>query len=162
MLEAQRPLPYAAARIAARRWVDSYQPRGKLHPAVCTQCRAAEWQGQWRWNVELPDLAPVLCPACERTRDGAAAHTIELTGAMPPHWNTVRTLLGQVERDTIRDAPMERLMPFQVLDDRVVVRTTGKQIARRAVAALVRRWRHGLRLTFGADTTTIEWLDSGR
>mgnify|MGYP000609069235 CR=1 FL=1 len=73
----------------------------------------------------MPDLAPVTCPACERLRDGVPAHTIELTGDLPRHWNDVRRLLGEVERTVVAAWPLERLFPVRVLDDRVVVATTG-------------------------------------
>lgn len=153
-----RSISYARARRAARTWVDPYHPSGKPYPAVCPNCHATEWQGRWRWDDPAPDLAPVLCPACERIRDGVAAHVLELRGNLQPWWNEVRGMIGNVERAEVQEHPMERVMKLQVGDDHVIVPTTGLHVARRIVAALVRRFRRRVRLSFGEQTTTIEWL----
>lgn len=153
-----RALAFARARKAAHTWVDPYRPAGKLYPAACAQCGATEWQGRWRWDEPLPDLPRVLCPACERIRDGAPAHVLELTGALPPRWNEVRGMIGNVERAELAEHPLERVMRVDVRDDRVLVPTTGLHIARRLVAAFVRRFRRDVRITFGDHATTVEWL----
>lgn len=150
---------YARARAAARAFVDDYRPTGKLHPAVCTGCGASEWQGRWYWDEPPPDLAPVLCPACSRVRDGAPAHVLTLTGALAPHWQEVQGLLTAVERAVVREQPMERLMPLEFGGDWVQVPTTGMHVARQVTAALIRRFRHGIRLTFSEHGTMLEWLD---
>jgi len=157
--ESSRALAFARARRASRNWVDSYRPVGKLHPAVCKNCGVMEWQGRWRWDEPLPDLPRVLCPACERIRDGAAAHVVELTGALPPWWNEVRGIIGNAERSEVMEHPLERVMKIELGGDRVVVPTTGVRIARRIVAAIVRRFRRQVRLTFEEDRTTIDWVD---
>jgi hypothetical protein len=102
---------------------------------------------------------PVLCPACQRIRDGVAAHVIELSGALPPSWNEVRGILGNVERAETQQHPMERVMKIEIHDDKVLVPTTGMHMARRIVAAIVRRWRHGVRLVFTDAVTRVEWLE---
>lgn len=153
---------YARARHAARHWVDRYQPQGQLYPAQCRTCGATEWQGRWRWDDVPAGLPPVLCPACERVRDGAAAHRVVLTGALPPHWNEVRALLAAVERDEVQADPLQRLMRITVGDDRVEVPTTSVHIARQLVARLIRRFRHGLRVVFEEERTTLEWLPHER
>ena len=154
-----RALAFARARKQARAWVDSYRPVGKLYPVVCPKCGAAEWQGRWRWDDVPPDLPRVLCPACERIRDGAPAHVLELRGALPPWWNEVRGMIANVERAEVHEHPLERVMPMRVEDDRVLVPTTGVHIARRLVAAFVRRFRRDVRITFGDGSTTVEWLE---
>lgn len=154
-----RALAYARARRAAHDWSDPYLPHGKLYPAVCRQCGASEWHGRWRWGDAPPDLPRVLCPACERIRDGRPAHVIELRGALAPHWNEVRGMIANVERSEVLEHPLERVMKVRVDDDRVLVPTTGMHVARRVVAALVRRFRRQLRLTFGEANTTVEWVE---
>ncbi|MBX3464377.1 MAG: ATPase [Planctomycetes bacterium] len=158
--QSSRGLAFARARRAARDWVDPYRPVGKLYPAVCQKCGATEWQGRWRWDDPLPDLPRVTCPACERIRDGVPAHVLELTGALPPWWNEVRGLIGNVERAEVVEHPLERVMRVEVRDDRVLVPTTGMHIARRLVAAIVRRFRRQVRLQFGEQSTTIDWAES--
>lgn len=156
--QSPRALGYARARAAARDFVDVYRQRGKHYPAFCRNCGATEWQGRWRWDGPVPDLAPVLCPACARIRDQAPAHTLELTGSLPRWWNEVKGMIANVERAEVHDHPLERVMKIDVQDDRVLVPTTGLHIARRIVASIVRRWRHEVRLQFGDDRTRIEWL----
>lgn len=158
MTSIPRVLAYARARRAARQWVDPYVPKGAMHPAVCRSCGATEWQGTWRWDDVPPGLPPVTCPACERVRDNAPAHRIVLTGAMPPHWNEVRELIARVERAEVLADPLQRVLKVEIGDDRVLVPTTGLHIARQLVATILRRWRHGLRVTFDETETTIEWL----
>lgn len=158
--DSSRAIAFARARRAARGFVDTYHPHGKLHPAVCTGCGAMEWQGRWRWDAPLPDLAPVVCPACARIRDGAPAHVIELTGALSPWWNEVRGMIGNIERAEVQEHPMERIMHVAVREDRVSVATTGVHIARRLVAAIVRRFRRGVRIGFGESRTSIDWLEA--
>ncbi|MFY9344434.1 MAG: hypothetical protein WAT39_18215 [Planctomycetota bacterium] len=156
--DSPRALAYARARAAARGFVDVYRQRAKLYPAVCRDCGATEWQGRWRWDGPVPGLAPVVCPACERIRDGAAAHVVELTGALDRWWPEVRGLIANVGRAEAGEHPLERVMHVDVRGDRVLVPTTGVHVARRLVAAIVRRWRHGVRLTFADGATRIEWV----
>lgn len=148
------------ARRAARSWVDSYKPAGRLYPAVCTQCHATHWQGRWRWDAAPPDLVPVVCPACERIRDGVAAHVLELAGDLSRHWAEVKGILGNVERAELAEHPMERVMKIEVQEDRVVVSTTGMHIARRILAALLRRFRKHVRLQPTGSVTRIDWVEA--
>jgi hypothetical protein len=157
--DSPRALGYARARAAARDFVDAYRLRAKTYPSICTHCGATEWRGRWRWDEPVPDLAPVLCPACERIRDGVPAHVLELTGALPRWWDEVKGMMRNIEHQEERDHPLERVMSVDIGDDRVVVSTTGLHVARRIVASFVRRWRHALRLSFADGRTTIEWLE---
>ena len=124
---------------------------------MCTRCGAGEWHGRWTWGEAPPDLAPVVCPACARIRDGAPAHTIELRGELAPWWNEVRGIVANVERAETAEHPMERVMAIDVRGDRVLVPTTGMHMARRLVAAIVRRFRRNVRLRFDDAVTSIEW-----
>lgn len=160
--DSPRALGYARARAAARDFVDVYRQRAKGYPAFCRACGATEWQGRWRWDGPVPDLAPVICPACERIRDGVPAHALELTGDLPRWWNEVKGMIRNVERAEVKEHPLERVMRVDVQDDRVVVTTTGLHIARRIVASLVRRFRHGIKLQFGDDVTRVEWVGATR
>lgn len=154
--DSKRAIAFARARHAARGWVDAYRPVGKLHPAVCKQCGASEWHGRWSWE-SAPDLAPVTCPACARQRDGVPAHVVELRGALRPWWSEVRGLIANVAKAETEQHPMERVMGLEVLDDRVIVPTTGLHMARRLVAAIVRRFRRDVRVRFDDSVTSIEW-----
>ncbi|HEX5052825.1 MAG TPA: BCAM0308 family protein [Planctomycetota bacterium] len=157
--DSSRAIAYARARRSAQRWIDSYRPAGTLYPAVCRRCHATHWQGRWRWDDAPPDLAPVLCPACERMQDRVPAHVVELRGALPRWWGEVQGLIANVEHLETEQHPLERVMRVEVGDDRVLVSTTGMHMARQLVAAIVRRFRHRVRLTFTDVMTSIEWLE---
>lgn len=158
-IEPQRTITAARARQAAKAWVDSYRPAEAMHPAICRQCRAAHFRGRWRWDAAPPDLPPVLCPACERMRDGVAAHVVELCGDLPPHWGEVKSIVAQVERTEYAERPLERVMKIESDDESLFVSTTGLHVARRLVAALARRFRRGVRLSFGEGWTRLDWLE---
>lgn len=155
--ESSRGLAYAHARRTARNWVDRYRPQGKLYPAVCRACGAAESHGRWTWGPAPADLPRVLCPACERLRDGTAAHELVLCGDLRRWWPEVRGLLHHVEHAETAKHPLERVMAIVDAADGVHVTTTGMHMARRLVAALVRRFRRGVRVTFEEQRTTLEW-----
>ena len=70
----------------------------------------------------------------------------------------MRELIAQVERAEVQADPLQRVLRIDIGDDRVEVPTTGLRIARQLVAAILRRWRHGLRVQFDEERTTIEWL----
>ncbi|MBL8752493.1 MAG: hypothetical protein JNK15_04255 [Planctomycetes bacterium] len=155
--ESSRGLAYAHARRTARTWVDRYRPEGKLYPVVCPACGAAECRGRWTWDQAPADLPRVLCPACERLRDGVAAHELVLCGDLQRWWPEVRGLLRHVERAETATHPLERVMAIVDGDDGVHVTTTGMHMARRLVAALVRRFRRGVRIVFEDSRTILEW-----
>lgn len=156
--EPSHGIAYAQARAAARGFVDSYRARAKQYPSMCIRCHAMEWQGRWRWDEPVPDLAPVVCPACERIRDRDPAHMVVLCGDLPRHWSEVKELIDRVGRVEVAANPLERVMDLEEQADRVLVPTTGVHLARQLVAAIVRRFRHGVRLRFGTRATTIEWM----
>ena len=83
---------------------------------------------------------------------------LELKGALQPWLAEVRGMIANVAKAETAEHPLERLMPTQVGEQRVLVPTTGMHLARRIVSALVRRFRRNVRLTFDENVTTIEWL----
>ena len=51
---------------------DPYKAKGKLRePSVCRQCKAVYHKGRWTWDPVPSDSDDIVCPACERIRDGA-------------------------------------------------------------------------------------------
>jgi len=158
MHESRRDLGFARGRRPER-----FAPHasGKISDAACPGCGAVAAHGRWSWGRATPGMAVVVCPACVRIRERAAAHVLELTGDLGRCWNEVKGIIANVERAEVEDHPLERVMPFEVRDDRVFVPTTGLHVARRIAAAIVRRWRHGVQLRFTDPCTRIEWLPAG-
>jgi hypothetical protein len=143
---------------------DRFAPQGagKIGAAACPCCGAVAAHGRWSWAQPVAGMAAVVCPACVRIRERAAAHVLELTGDLRRCWNEVKGIIANVERAELEDHPLERVMSLEVRDDRVFVPTTGLHVARRIAAAIVRRWRHGVQLRFTEPCTRIEWLPAAR
>lgn len=160
MHESRRGLGFARGRRPDHHAAGGH-PDAKSPPAACGSCGAICVHGRWAWGRAVPGMAVVTCPACVRIRDRVAAHVLELAGDLGPCWNEIRGLIGNVERAELEDHPLERVMPIEVRDDRVFVPTTGLHLARRIAAAIVRRWRRGVRLQFTEPSTRIEWLPAG-
>ncbi|MCA3009200.1 MAG: hypothetical protein INH34_12570 [Phycisphaerales bacterium] len=158
MHESRRDLGFARGRRPER---FALQASGKISDAACPGCGAVAAHGRWSWGRATAGMAVVVCPACVRIRERAAAHVLELTGDLGRCWNEVKGIIANVERAEVEDHPLERVMPFEVRDDRVFVPTTGLHVARRIAAAIVRRWRHGVQLRFTDPCTRIEWLPAG-
>lgn len=154
--DSSRALAAARAHHEAKTWTDTYR-FDKRHAAFCPRCHSTHLHGRWGWKAPTADLRPAVCPACRRIEHGIAAHVVELAGAVHRHWNEVRGLIGNVERAEVAEHPMERVMRIDVHDDRVQVATTGLHVARRIVAALVRRFRHGVKVQFRDCVTRVEW-----
>jgi hypothetical protein len=161
MHESRRGLSNARARRPEQLFGHAH-PAGKSGPAACSNCGAVAIHGRWVWGRAVPGMEIVVCPACVRIRDRVAAHVLELAGDLGPCWNEIRGMISNVERAEVEDHPLERVMPIEVRDDRVFVPTTGLHVARRIAAAIVRRWRRGVRLQFTEASTRIEWLPSAR
>lgn len=159
MHESRRDLGFARGRRPERFAPNAH---AKVGDAVCSGCGAIAAHGRWSWGRPAPGTPTSVCPACVRIRDRVAAHVLELAGDLGPCWNEVRGLIANVERAEVEDHPLERVMPFEVRDDRVFVPTTGLHVARRIAAAIIRRWRRGVRLQFTEPCTRIEWLPAGR
>ncbi len=60
---------------------DPYKAKGKLRePSVCRQCKAVYHKGRWTWDPVPSNSHDIVCPACERIRDGAPSGVLLLTG----------------------------------------------------------------------------------
>lgn len=154
--ESSRALAAGRAHHQAHDWTDAYR-FDKQHPACCTRCHATHRQGRWSWSKPQPDMKPAVCPACKRIEHGIAAHVVEFLGGYAGSWNEIRGMIGNVEKQELAEHPMERVMRIDVRSDRVQVPTTGLHVARRIVAALVRRFRHDVKVQFADCVTRVEW-----
>ena len=68
-------------RSVRARMHDSYKAKGKLQePSVCRECKAVYHKGRWTWDPAPAKSHDLVCPACERIRDGAASGVLLLTG----------------------------------------------------------------------------------
>jgi hypothetical protein len=148
-------------RSVRRQKHDPYKAKGKLRePSVCRQCKAVYRKGRWTWDPVPADSHDILCPACERIRDGAPSGVLMLTGEfVAKHRDEI---LGLVRNEEIRakaEHPLSRFITIEDQAQAVVITTTDPHLARRMGEAL-HHAHHGT-LTFryekDEDLIRVNW-----
>jgi hypothetical protein len=141
---------------------DSYHPEAKPKGvAVCNECHAVYRRGRWR-NEDAPaDAQQVVCPACQRIRDGFAAGHVTLSGEfLSRHHDEILALVQNEERHEHARHPMERIMAIDDKPGATSITTTGVHIARRIGEALQRAHHGSLDIQYGPDETSVrvQWV----
>lgn len=122
----------------AVRSMDVYLPKeGKEEIAVCTKCKAAFWEKRWFTDeAETAKLtagrvvAKVLCPACQRMKDGNPAGVVTLTGDyLIEHENMILNALRNVEAKARAKNPLARIMEINQEGSVLTVHTTDERLA---------------------------------
>jgi len=112
---------------------DPYMPRGKLEePTVCTGCGVLFADGRWQWPPEPPEGAhEVLCPACQRIRDGVPAGFLTLSGDFAhQHREEIMGLVSNKVEDQKGQHPMKRLMGVKDEEGDIVLPFTDRHLPR--------------------------------
>lgn len=111
---------------------DSYKMRGKLsEPSLCQQCGAVYHEGHWRWLPKPEEAHQVLCPACQRIRDDAAAGFLGLEGEFfAQHHDEILNLVHHVEKREKAEHPLQRIMNITEDVDTALITTTDVHLAR--------------------------------
>lgn len=127
---------------------------------ACRVCGLVQQAGTWRSAVpEDAGLAPGLCPACKRIRDGYPAGTIRLDGRFAAQAEEIRRIARNVERAEREEHPLERLMGVEESAGELVITTTGVHVARQIAHAIARRFHRKARLRYAdrEDLVRVEW-----
>lgn len=118
---------------------DPYMIRGKLEePTVCRTCGVLFAEGRWQWPSETPqDAHEILCPACQRIRDGVPAGFLTLSGDFAhQHRDEIMRLIANKVDDQKAQHPMKRLMGVKDEDDDIVLTFTDRHLPRGVGTAL--------------------------
>lgn len=120
---------------------DLYKAKGKLlEPSVCRECKAVYHKGRWTWGLAPAKSHDLVCPACERIRDGAASGVLLLTGDFVAlHRDQVLGLARNEEARVKAEHPLARIIKIEDQAETpagVVITTTDPHLARRIGEAL--------------------------
>ena len=99
---------------------------------VCSQCKAVFRDGRWRWSTLPPAVgrSRLLCPACQRIRDGYPAGEVHIAGEFArAHREEVLGRVRHIEEREKAERPLNRLMEIRDQGDEVVVTTTDIHLA---------------------------------
>src|SRR5512141_3095382 len=102
-------------RSVRARMHDPYKAMGKLlEPAVCRECKAVYHKGRWTWDRAPAKSHDLVCPACERIRDGAASGVLLLTGEfVASHRDQVLGLARNEEARVKAEHPLARIITIE-------------------------------------------------
>ena len=119
-------------RLIREREHDPYKTRMKLSdPSACSECGVMYRNGRWQWGNPPVDAKPVLCPACQRSRDGLPAGILSLEGAFHlAHREEVLGLLRNVEEREIKNHALKRIMRVEEQGEILTVTTAHPGLAR--------------------------------
>lgn len=120
---------------------DQYKAKGKLRePSVCHECKAVYHRGRWTWGPVPSGSQDIVCPACQRTRDGAPSGVLMLTGEfVASHREQVLGLARNEEARVKAEHPLARIIKIQDQAEApkgMVITTTDPHLARRIGEAL--------------------------
>ena len=144
-------------RSVRRQKHDPYKAKGKLRePSVCRQCKAVYHKGRWTWGPVPLESDDVVCPACERTRDGAPSGVLMLTGEfVAKHRDEVLGLVRHEETRAKAEHPLSRLITIKDQDQAVFITTTDSHLARRMGEALHQAYHGTLTFRYEEDEDLI-------
>lgn len=119
-------------RLIREREHDPYQTRRKLaDPSACSQCGVIYRDGRWCWGDPPADAKPVLCPACQRGRDGLPAGIVTLVGGFHlEHRAEILGLLRNVEDREAKQHPLKRIMSVEEQAEELTITTADPGLAR--------------------------------
>ena len=122
---------------------DPYQTRKKLpDPSACTECHAMYRDGRWQWAAPPSDAKPVLCPACQRGRDGLPAGILRLEGEFHlSHRAEVLGLLRNIEEREVKAHALKRIMSVEEEGQTLTITTAHPGLARGLGDALHHAYR---------------------
>jgi hypothetical protein len=167
-MKSRQPKKEKAGRLGGRmeatrleRQGDTYRRKSKKvevkasGDTVCPECRAVFRDGRWRW----PEVAPrrraggVLCPACQRIRDGFPAGEVVIRGEFArAHRDELVGRIRNLEQREKARRPLNRLMDVRDSDGGLRVTTTDVHLAHAIGTALFDAYR---------GTLHAPWVEEG-
>ncbi|HEX9171618.1 MAG TPA: BCAM0308 family protein [Telluria sp.] len=119
---------------------DPYFVRAKpAGPAVCSGCGAVFHDGRWQWLLAPEHAHRTRCPACRRIDDGMPAGWVSMEGDYAhAHAAGLLELARNLEAREKAEHPLQRIMAVSEEPGKVVVTTTGLNLARAIGNALHR------------------------
>lgn len=121
-------------------------PKG---PAMCSTCKAVYLNKRWyvddhqaRRVAASPDVQKLVCPACQKIRDGYPEGIVTVKWSeLNDHEAEIRGLIAHVEARAISVNPLDRVMKIDRRRRDLEVQTTNDRLAQRLGRALVRAYK---------------------
>ena len=147
---------------------DPYAPRfAPEETAVCTECHALYERRHWFFDEEAyfyvsaqPDTHQVLCPACQKIRDGYAEGqvTIRPSTFVSTHKDEIFRIIRNEEARAKGDNPLERIIAMTETDTSLIITTTNEKLAQR-IGRTLKSTHHGQTTYHWSEPKflTIEW-----
>jgi hypothetical protein len=87
--------------------------------------------GRWRWGSPAVDAKPVVCPACQRARDGMTAGEVQLVGSFHlAHREEIQGLMRHVEEREAENHALKRIIQVSEQGDTLTIETADADLAR--------------------------------
>ena len=148
-------------RLIREREHDPYKTRLKLEdPSACSECRVVYHNGRWQWGAPPADAKPVLCPACQRARDGEPAGILTLSGGFHlEHRAEILGLIRNIEEREAKAHAMKRIMAVVEHQDEVEITTSEQGLARSLGDALHHAYQGDLDYKYpdGGGVLRVRW-----
>ena len=118
------------------RSTDVYLRReGAKEEAVCTECHALYHNKRWYpagTSAPSPEQGHMLCPACQRTKDGNPAGVATFGGEyLVEHETEIVNAIKNIEGKTRAKNPLARIMELEREGNTVTVATTDDKLAQK-------------------------------
>lgn len=132
---------------------DPYFVRGKpAGTAVCSGCGAVFHNGRWQWLLAPEQAHRTRCPACSRIHDGMPAGWVSMEGGFAhEHAAGLLALARNVETREKAQHPLQRILAISAEPGKVVVTTTGLNLARAIGIAVHHAYKGELDIHYAPD-----------
>jgi len=146
---------------------DSYL--NKVHPedmAACQGCGAVYHNKRWSLGTtksplkKTKSMRGVLCPACQKIRDGFARGFVTLEGAfVDAHSDEIKNLILNKEKRAIYHNPLDRIIKIKTIEGRMEVTTTTEKFAQRLGAIIKKAYKGKLEYKWsaGVKLARVKW-----
>ena len=140
---------------------DPYFVREKYpEPTVCSDCGAVFHEGRWQWMSKPENAHGTRCPACSRIHEELPAGYVSLEGEfMQAHKDQLLEIARNLEVREKAEHPLQRIMSITEEDGKVMITTTGLNLARGIGEALKHACKGELKLQYtpGEYLLRVDW-----
>lgn len=136
---------------------DSYKIIEKIpEPAVCPDCEAVFYDGQWQWLPAPSHAHQLRCPACHRMHDQFPAGYVSLEGDFfESHRQEVLHLVQHQAAHEKPWHPLQRIMSIETIDEHTLVTTTDLHLARNIGELLHRTYQGELEYHYNPEDNLL-------
>jgi len=112
-------------------------------PSVCEKCGVVFNGGIFVWMKPIPENADTMvCPACKRISDNYEGGIVYLEGDfLTEHKAEIMNTIRNVESDSKKNRPLNRIIEITEQDKKLVVKTTYEHLAKKIGNALHRAYK---------------------